>query len=102
MADKVHLTKHGIQALGWGGEVGQYAERKIPTALEVLRCACHIDADVTLGHRPCGRARSGTRPIPSGVRLVPCRRAPFGGNHPISRQFDLVYLEIARSFEWDA
>jgi hypothetical protein len=53
MADKVHLTKHGIQALGWDGEVGQYAERKIPTALEVLRCACR-------GHLPCGRARSGT------------------------------------------
>ena len=49
MADEVHLTKHGIQVLGWDGEVGQYVERKIPTALEVLRCACHIDAAVTLG-----------------------------------------------------
>jgi hypothetical protein len=49
MADKVHLTKHGIQALGRDGEVGQYVERKIPAVLEVLRCACHSDADVALG-----------------------------------------------------
>ena len=49
MADKVHITKRGIQALEWDSDARQYVEQKIPTALHVLRCACHLDADVTLG-----------------------------------------------------
>jgi hypothetical protein len=49
MADKVHITKRGVQALKWDGDVRQYVEQKISSALHVLRCACHIDADVTLG-----------------------------------------------------
>lgn len=49
MADKVHITKRGIQALKWDSDARQYVEQKIPTALHVLRCACHLDADVTLG-----------------------------------------------------
>lgn len=48
MADKVHITKRGIQALTWDSEIRQYVEQKIRSGLHVLRCACHIDADVTL------------------------------------------------------
>src|SRR5437762_9724198 len=49
MANKVHLTKRGIHAFEWDGDAGQYVEQKVSTALHVLRCACHIDMDVTLG-----------------------------------------------------
>lgn len=49
MADKVHITKGGIQALKWDSDVCQYVEEKIQSGLHLLRCACHIDAGVTLG-----------------------------------------------------
>jgi hypothetical protein len=49
MADKVHITRTGIQALKLDSDVRQYVEEEIRSGLHVLRCACHIDADVTLG-----------------------------------------------------
>ena len=49
MADKVHVTKIGIQALQWDSGVRQYVEQTMRTAVDVLRCACHIDPGVTLG-----------------------------------------------------
>jgi hypothetical protein len=86
MADKVHLTKQGIQALGWDGEVGPVRRTEDPD-----------------GARSAALRLAGTSSVRSSkIRNLPCRRVPFGGNHPISRQFDLVYLEIAKSFEWDA
>ena len=48
MADKVHITKRGFQALGWEADVEQHLEQTISTALHVLRCACHIESGVTL------------------------------------------------------
>ena len=39
MTDKVHITKHGIQAFEWDGDAGQHIEQKISTSLHVLRCA---------------------------------------------------------------
>jgi hypothetical protein len=49
MADKVHITKSGIQALKWDSDVRQYVEQRIRSGVHVLRCACYIDAGVTLG-----------------------------------------------------
>jgi hypothetical protein len=54
MADKVHITKRGIQALKWDSDVRQYVEATIQSGLHVLRCACHIDAGVCeVRWRPC-------------------------------------------------
>mgnify|MGYP003384051898 CR=1 FL=1 len=37
MADKIHITKSGIQALKWDSDVRQYVEEKIQSGLHVLR-----------------------------------------------------------------
>src|SRR5438552_1318745 len=102
MAEKVHITKHGFQALEWDGEAKQYVEQKIPTALRVLRCACHIDAGVTLGD-----IFRSVEHDPELVRFLEawawCDLDAFHSEarkDPKGRS-DLAYIEIARYFEWD-
>ena len=102
MADKVHITKHGVQALKWDGDVRQYVEQRITTALHVLRCACHIDADVTLGD--IFRA---VEQDPELVRFLQewswCNIDAFHSEarKPGVRATDLTCIEIAKYFEWD-
>jgi len=102
MADKVHLTKSGIQALEWDREARQHVEEKIATALHVLRCACHIDADVTLGDI--------FQAVERHPELVPfleewswCNVEAFHleARMPTEKPSDLAYIEIAKYFEWD-
>lgn len=102
MADKVHITKRGIQALEWDSDARQYVEQKIPTALHVLRCACHLDADLTLGD--LFRA---VEQDPELVRFVAewswCNVEAFHAEarKPAAKTSDLAYIEIAKYFEWD-
>ncbi|MFN0167274.1 MAG: hypothetical protein ACKV22_12665 [Bryobacteraceae bacterium] len=102
MADKVHLTKSGIQALTWDSDVRQYVEQKIRTGVHVLRCACHIDADVTLGD--IFRA---VEQDPGLVRFLEqwswCNVEAFHSEarKPAPEASDLSYIEIAKYFEWD-
>jgi hypothetical protein len=102
MANKVHLTKGGIQALTWDSEVCQYVEQKTRTGVEVLRCACHIDPDVTLGD--IFRA---VEPDPDLVRFLErwswCNLEAFHSEarKPATEVSDLHYIEIAKYFEWN-
>ena len=102
MTDKVHITKHGIQAFEWDGDAGQHLEQKISTALHVLRCACHIDADVTLGD--IFRA---VEQDPELVRFLQewswCNLEAFHleAQKATGKRSDLAYIEIAKYFEWD-
>ena len=102
MADKVHLTKRGIQALKWDSEVRQYVEQEIRSGLHVLRCACHIDADVTL--EDIFRA---VEQDPDLVRFLEqwswCDLNAFHieARKPATAASDLSFIEIAKYFEWD-
>jgi len=102
MTDKVHITIHGIQAFEWDGDAGQYLEQKISTALHVLRCACQIDADVTLGD--IFRA---VEQDPQLVRFLQewswCNVDAFHleARKPTGKRSDLAYIEIAKYFEWE-
>jgi hypothetical protein len=103
MADKVHITKRGIQALKWESEVRQYVEQKISTALHVLRCACHLDAGLTLGD--IFRA---VEQDPDLVRFLAewswCNVDAFHSEAckpAVTEASDLAYIEIAKYFEWD-
>jgi hypothetical protein len=103
MADKVHITKHGFQALEWDADLRRYVEQEMPTAaLGVLRCACHIDADVTLGEifRSVERDRELMRFLEEwswcnidAVHLKAWK--------PAARPSGLAYIEIAKYFEWN-
>jgi hypothetical protein len=102
MADKVHITKRGIQALKWDSKVRQYVEQEVRSGLHVLRCACHIDADVRLAD--IFRA---VEQDPELVRFLEewswCDLDAF---HTEARKSaaaasDLSYIEIAKYFEWD-
>ncbi len=92
----------GVQALKWDGDVRQYVEQKISTALHVLRCACHIDADVTLGD--IFRA---VEQDPELVRFLQewswCNIDAFHSEarKPGVKATDLTCIEIAKYFEWD-
>jgi hypothetical protein len=103
MADKVHITKRGVQALKWDGDVRQYVEQKISSALHVLRCACHIDADVTLGD--IFRA---VEQDPELVRFLQewswCNIDAFHSEarKPGVKATDLTCIEIAKYFEREA
>src|SRR5882724_8672289 len=102
MADKVHITKRGVQALEWDADVKQHVEQTISTALHVLRCACHIDCDVTLGD--IFQAVEQDREL---VRFLEewawCNVEAFHAEarRPTSKPSDLDYIEIAKYFEWD-
>jgi len=102
MADKVHITKRGIQALKWDSEVRQYVEQEIRTGLHVLRCACHIDADVTLADIFCAVEQD-----PELGRFLEqwswCDLDAFHAEarKPATATSDLSYIEIAKYFEWD-
>lgn len=102
MADKVHISKRGIQALKWDSDLRQYVEQKIQSALCVLRCACHIDADVTLAD--IFRA---VEQDPELVRFLEqwswCDLDAFHteARKPATAASDLSYIEIAKYFEWD-
>jgi len=102
MADKVHITRHGIRAFEWDGEAKQYVEKKIPTALRILRCACHIDSDVTLGD-----IFRGVQQDPDLVRFLEawawCDLGAFHAEarKPATAASDLAYIEIAKYFQWD-
>jgi hypothetical protein len=102
MADKVHITRTGIQALKWDSDARQYVEEEIRSALRVLRCACHIDADVTLGD--IFRA---VEPAPDLVRFLEewswCDLDAFHteARKPATAPSELSYIEIAKYFEWD-
>jgi hypothetical protein len=102
MADKVHITKGGIQALKWDSEVRQYVEQEIRSGLHVLRCACHIDADVTLADI--------FRAVEQDPDLVSflehwswCDIDAFHteARKPPTATSDLSHIEIAKYFEWD-
>ncbi len=101
MAHKVHITKRGIQALKWDGDVGQYLEEEIRSGLQVLRCACHIDADVTLGD-----IFHTVEQDPDLVRFLEqwswCNVKAFHSEarKPANESSDLSYIEIAKHFEW--
>jgi hypothetical protein len=102
MADKVHITKTGIQALRWDSEVDQYVEEEIQSGLDVLRCTCHIDADVTLGD--IFRAVEQDSDL---ARFLGhwswCDVAAFHAEarKPPSEASDLSYIEITKDFEWN-
>lgn len=102
MADKVHLTKKGIQAFKYDGEAGQYVEQNFGSALEVLRCACHIDADVTLGDIFNAVAQD---PQLAGFleRWSGCEVEAFHTEalKRASEQSDLTCIQIVKYFEWD-
>ncbi len=102
MADKVHITKRGIQALTWDSDIRQYVQQKIRSAVHVLRCACHIDTDVTLGD--IFRA---VEQDPDLARFLEqwswCDLEAFHSEarKPAAEASDLSYIEISRHFEWD-
>lgn len=103
MADKVHITKRGIQALKWDSDARQYVKQKISTALHVLRCACHLDADLTLGD-----IFRVVEQDPDLVRFLEewswCNVDAFHSEarKPVVKEAsDLAYIEIAKYFEWD-
>jgi hypothetical protein len=102
MADKVHITKGGFQALKWDSDVRQYVEDKIPSGLHVLRCACHIDSGVTLSD-----IFHAVEQDPDLVRLLEqwswCDLEAFHSEarKPANEASDLSYIEIAKYFEWD-
>ena len=102
MADKVHITKHSIQALEWNGDAKQYVERDIATALHVLRCTCHIDAGVTLKdifqivERDSELAR-----FLEEWAWCDLEAFHLEADLPAVRQSDLAYIEVAKYFEWD-
>lgn len=102
MADKVHITRTGIQALKWDSEVRQYVEQEIRSGLHVLRCACHIDADVTLAD--IFRA---VEQDPDLLRFLEqwswCDLSAFHAEarKPATAPSDLSYIELTKYFEWD-
>jgi len=79
-----------------------YVEQEIRTGLHVLRCACHIDADVTLAD--IFRA---VEQEPELGRLLEewswCDLNAFHteARKPANAVSDLSYIEIAKFFEWD-
>ena len=102
MTDKVHITKHGTQAFEWDSDAAQHVEQKFSAPHQVLRCACHIDADVTLGDI--------FRAVEQESELVRFLEewswCNVDGFHSEARraarkQSDLAYTEIAKYFEWD-
>ena len=102
MADKVHITKIGFQALRWDSEVRQYVEQEMRTAVDVLRCACHVDPGVTLGDI--------FRAVEADLDLVRflqrwswCNVEAFHSEarKPAAEMSDLHYIEIAKYFEWN-
>ena len=102
MADKVHITKGGIPALKWDGDIQQYVEKKIQSGLQVLRCACYIDAGVT----PRDIFRAVEQDPDLGMFLAEwswCDLAAFHSEarKPTTEASDLFYIEIAKYFEWD-
>ena len=102
MADRVHITTRGIQALKWDSDARQYVERKISSRLHVLRCACHIEADVTLGD-----IFRTVEQDPELTRLLEkwswCDVQAFHAESrkPATRASTLAYIEIAKYFEWN-
>lgn len=102
MADKVHITKGGIQALKWDSDVRQYVEEQIQSGLHVLRCACHIDGDVTLGD-----IFHAVEQDPGLVTFLEqwswCDLEAFHSEarKPAVEASDLSYIEITKYFEWD-
>jgi hypothetical protein len=102
MAEKVHLTKAGIQALEWNGEAGQYVDKPISNALAVLRCDCYIDSGVTLGD--IFRAVDRYPELVGFLRAWSwCNVQAFHAEacKPADSPSDLFHIEILRSFEWD-
>jgi hypothetical protein len=102
MADKVHITKRGIQALKWDSDARRYVKQKIPSVLHVLRCACHVKANVTLGD--IFRA---VEQDPELARFLEqwsgCDLDAFHSEarKPAATASDLAYIEIEKYFEWD-
>jgi hypothetical protein len=102
MADKVHLTKHGSQALAWDSDLGQYAEEEIPTALGVLRCACHIDAGVTLGD--IFNSLEWDRELGQFLEewsWCNVEAVHLEARKPAARLSGLAHIDIAKYFEWN-
>ncbi|MCC6292203.1 MAG: hypothetical protein IT164_06115 [Bryobacterales bacterium] len=102
MADKVHITKRGIQALKWDSEIRQYVEQEIRSGLHVLRCACHIDAGVTLGD--IFHAVEQDRGLAAFLEQWSwCDLDAFHAEarKPADAASDLSYIEIAKYFKWD-
>jgi hypothetical protein len=99
---KVHITKHGVQALEWDGDARQYVEKEIASSLEVLRCSCHIDTGVTLAD-----VFRIVEQDPDLARFLDawawCDLDAFHQEtrKPGTRASDLHYIEIAKYFEWD-
>ena len=102
MADKVHIAKSGIQALNWNSDMRQYVEQKIRSGVHVLRCACYIDAGVTLGDifRAVGQDRDLVKFL---EQWAWCDGEAFHAEarQPATAASDLSYIEIAKYFKWD-
>jgi hypothetical protein len=102
MAGKVHITKRGIQALKWDRDVRQYVEQKIRSGVHLLRCACYIDAGVTLGDI--------FRTVEQDPELLSfleqwswCDVEAFHSEarKPAIKAFELSCIEVSKHFEWD-
>jgi hypothetical protein len=103
MADKVHITKRGIQAFKWDTDTRQYVDAKTPTALHVLRCACHIDGDVTLGDL-FGAVEQDRELVRFLEAWSWCNIDAFhreAHKPAIENGSEIAYIEIAKYFEWD-
>jgi hypothetical protein len=103
MAEKVHITKRGIEALQWDSSARRYVKQKVPTALYLLRCDCHVETDVTLGDifRAVEQDPELTRFL---ERWCACGVDAF---HAEARKAapekdsEIACIEIAKHFEWD-
>lgn len=101
MAQKVHITKNGIVAYEWSGEVQQYVEVPVKHPWTLLRLSCHVDNDVTL------------RDIFKGVEALPelmnfigqwawCRCEAFHreAEKPPGPPTEVQVIEITKMFEY--
>jgi hypothetical protein len=103
VADKVRITKRGIEALQWDSDAQRHVERKVRSALYVLRWECNLETGVTLGD-----IFRFVEQDPELFRFLQvwcaCDVAAFHADArkpATGKDSDLACIEIAKYFEWN-
>ncbi|MGO4884956.1 MAG: hypothetical protein ACLP59_29675 [Bryobacteraceae bacterium] len=105
MSDDVRITKQGLQAVAWDGEIQQYVPREVETFLPLLRSTVSIDRDVTL--LDVFHAVERDAPLKAVLsQYSTCDIDAFhieAGQpcHPSDDEPNLEYIEIAMRFLFD-
>jgi hypothetical protein len=105
VSTNVRITKRGLEATEWDGEIRPYVPRDVKTFVSQLRSPCTIDPDVTL--LDVFRAVEPDAPLKfvlSEYSWCDIDAFHFEAERPLKaneQSSDLEYIEMAMRFEFD-